>query len=89
LVYSRDRGKTKEEMVSAIKVQNVVDTTGCGDSFAGGLGFALMHKPKDYVGAARFGNALGALRTQGKTFGVFKPLAEIKKIIELGYIRPN
>ena len=89
LVYYRERGKTKEEMVPAIKVQNVVDTTGCGDSFAGGVGYGLMHKPKDYVGAAKFGNALGALRTQGKTFGVFKPLAETKKIIELGYIRPN
>lgn len=89
LVFYRERGKTKEEMVPAIKVQNVVDTTGCGDSFAGGIGFGLMHKPKDYVGAAKFGNALGALRTQGKTFGVFKPLAETKKIIELGYIRPN
>jgi adenosine kinase len=46
-------------------------------------------KPKDYVGAARFGNALGALRTQGKTFAVFKSLAETRKIIELGYIRQN
>jgi len=89
LVYYKDRGKTKEEMVPAIKVENVIDTTGCGDSFAGGVGFGLMQKPKDYAGAAKFGNALGALRTQGKTFGVFKPLEETKKIIELGYIRPN
>ena len=89
LVYYKDRGKTKEEMVPAIKVENVIDTTGCGDSFAGGVGFGLLQKPKDYAGAAEFGNALGALRTQGKTFGVFKPLEETKKIIELGYIRPN
>ena len=89
LVYFRDRGKTKEEMVPAIKVENVIDTTGCGDSFAGGVGYGLMQKPKDYAGAAKFGNVLGALRTQGKTFGVFKPLEETKKIIEQGYIRPN
>ena len=51
--------------------------------------WGLVQKPKDYVGAARFGNALGALRTQGKTFGVFKPLSEIKKIIQQGVLRPN
>ena len=89
LVYYKERGKTKEEMVAAVKVENVIDTTGCGDSFAGGIGFGLTLNPKDYVGAAKFGNALGALRTQGKTFAVFKSLAETKKIIELGYIRPN
>jgi hypothetical protein len=89
LVYYKDRKKLVEEMVPAIKVQNVVDTTGCGDSFAGGVGFGLVHKPKDYVGAAKFGNALGALRTQGKTFGVFKPLSEIKRIIQQGFLRPN
>lgn len=89
LVYYRELGKLKEEIVAAIKVQKVIDTTGCGDSFAGGAGFGLMHKPKDYTGAAKFGNALGALRTQGKTFAVFKPLEETRRIIELGYIQSN
>ncbi len=87
LVYFYERGKLREEMVPAVRVENVIDTTGCGDSFAGGVGFGLMHKPTDYIGAARFGNALGALRTQGKTFAVFRTLEETKKIIELGYIR--
>src|SRR6188768_3242265 len=68
LVYFKERGKLVEEMVPAIKVDQVVDTTGCGDSFAGGLGYGLLQKPKDYIGAARFGNALGAMSTQGKTF---------------------
>jgi hypothetical protein len=89
LVYYRDRKQLIEEMVPAIKVKNVIDTTGCGDSFAGGVGFGLLQKPKDYVGAARFGNALGALRTQGKTFGVFKPLSEIKRIVQRGFLTPN
>ena len=48
-----------------------------------------MQKPKDYIGAARYGNALGALRTQGKTFAVFKSLEETKKIMEQGYIRSS
>jgi hypothetical protein len=85
LVYYKVRGKLKEEMVPAVKVENVVDTTGCGDSFAGGIGFGLLQNPADYVGAARYGNALGALRTQGKTFAVFKSLEETNKIIQATY----
>jgi len=89
LVYYMEKGKLKEELVPPIKVDTVIDTTGCGDSFAGGVGYGLMQKPKDYIGAARFGNALGALRTQGKTFAVFKSLSETEKIIKQGYIRAN
>ena len=70
----------------AVKVNNVIDTTGCGDSFAGGIGYGLMENPTDYIGAAGFGNALGALRTQGKTFAVFKSLEETKEIIKQGFI---
>ena len=70
----------------AIKVDHVIDTTGCGDSFAGGVGYGLLQNPEDYVGAAHFGNALGALRTQGKTFDVFKSLAETKVIIRQGHL---
>jgi adenosine kinase len=85
LVYYKDRGKIIEEMVPAVKVENVIDTTGCGDSFAGGVGFGLLQKPRDYIGAARYGNALGALRTQGKTFAVFKSLEETNQIIKQAY----
>jgi adenosine kinase len=45
-----------------------------------------MENPTDYVAAAGFGNALGALRTQGKTFAVFKPLDETREIIKQGFI---
>ncbi len=86
LVYYRKSKKTVEEMVPAIKVNQVVDTTGCGDSFAGGVGFGLMHKPKNYIGAAKYGNALGALRTQGKTFDVFKTQKETDLIIKQGHV---
>jgi sugar/nucleoside kinase (ribokinase family) len=88
LVYFKKKGKVEEEMVPAIKVSHVVDTTGCGDSFAGGLGFGLLKKTGDYINAARYGNALGALRTQGKSFAVFKPQAETEKIMRDGAIKP-
>jgi len=85
LVYYKERRNVIEEMVPAVKVANVIDTTGCGDSFAGGLGFGLLQKSRDYIGAARYGNALGALRTQGKTFAVFKSLKETNQIIRATY----
>jgi sugar/nucleoside kinase (ribokinase family) len=85
MTYFKNRGKIVEEMVPAVKVEHVVDTTGCGDSFAGGLGFGLLQNPKDYVTAAKYGNALGALRTQGKTFNVFKSLEETDRIIHETY----
>ena len=86
LVYFKERGKIIEEMVPAVKVENVIDTTGCGDSFAGGVGFGLLQKTRDYIGAARYGNALGALRTQGKTFAVFKSLEETNQLIRETYL---
>ena len=85
LVYYKVRGKIKEEMVPAVKVAKVIDTTGCGDSFAGGIGFGLLQNPGDYINAVRYGNALGALRTQGKTFAVFKSLADTDKLIQETY----
>jgi len=85
LAYFKVGEKIVEEMIPAVKVDQVIDTTGCGDSFAGGIGFELLQKPKDYVGAARYGNTLGALRTQGKTFSVFKSLSETNRIIKTTY----
>jgi len=35
-----------------------------------------MQKPSDYIAAARYGNALGALRTQGKTLMFLNRLAK-------------
>jgi adenosine kinase len=85
MVFYRSGGKLREVMVPAVPVNHVIDTTGCGDSFAGGLGFGLLQDPKDYVRAVQYGNTLGALRTQGKTFAVFKSLADTDRIIEQTY----
>jgi sugar/nucleoside kinase (ribokinase family) len=85
MIYQQKRGQVVAEMIPAVKVQNVIDTTGCGDSFAGGVGFGLLQDSKDYIKAVQYGNTLGALRTQGKTFAVFKSLAETDKIIQETY----
>ncbi|MCU0356903.1 MAG: carbohydrate kinase family protein [Cyclobacteriaceae bacterium] len=81
LAYYRENGTTTEVMVPAVKVDQVIDTTGCGDSFAGGLGYGLTQNAHAYQKAAQYANAFGALRTQGKTFSVFKPLAEVEAIL--------
>lgn len=85
MVYYNRGGTLQETLVPAVPVDHVIDTTGCGDSFAGGLGFGLLQDPRDYISAARYGNTLGALRTQGKTFAVFKSLEETNQIIERTY----
>lgn len=84
MVYYEQNGIAKETHVPAIKVSHVVDTTGCGDSFAGGLTYGLLASG-NYIKAAQYANAFGAQRTQGKTFEVFKSLAETEKIIDEHY----
>jgi adenosine kinase len=86
-VFFKKNGELHQELVKAIWVEHVVDTTGCGDSFAGGLGFGLLGDPEDYIRAVKYANALGAQRTQGRTFDVFKSLAETDAMISENYDR--
>jgi sugar/nucleoside kinase (ribokinase family) len=85
MMFFKTGRSIQEILVPAVPVDHVIDTTGCGDSFAGGIGFGLLQNPNDYIRAAQYGNALGALRTQGKTFAVFKSLEETDRIIERTY----
>ena len=84
-VFTREDGVTKGTLVPSVKVDQVVDTTGCGDSFAGGLGYGLLEDDWDYYRAARFANALGAQRSQGTTFDVFKSREETEQQIIENY----
>ncbi len=85
MVYSLENGVLKQELVPSVPVDHVVDTTGCGDSFAGGVAFGLLMDDQDTIRAAQYGNAMGAQRTQGKTFDVFKSLEETNLILERVY----
>ena len=80
-VFYKMDNEIHHEIVQSIWVDHVVDTTGCGDSFAGGLGFGLLENPTDYIKAAKYANALGAQRTQGRTFEVFKSKEETDQMI--------
>jgi adenosine kinase len=83
-IYSKHHGEIKKDFVKSVPVNYVIDTTGCGDSFAGGLafGFTLYDDP---IKAAHYANTWGALRTQGKGFDVFKSLKETDEIISNNY----
>ncbi len=84
-VFYKKNGELRQELVSAIRVEHVVDTTGCGDSFAGGLGYGLLADPSDFIRAVHYANALGAQRTQGRTFDVFKSRKETDAMIAANY----
>ncbi|MGS2726698.1 carbohydrate kinase family protein [Psychroserpens sp. BH13MA-6] len=84
-IYSKnDDGSMSKSFVKSVPVNHVVDTTGCGDSFAGGLAFGFTVN-NDATKAAHYANALGAMRTQGKGFDVFKSLDETNAIIDKHY----
>lgn len=85
MVYTLKDGVFTEELVPSVKVGKVIDTTGCGDSFAGGVAYGMLRNRHNFVKAAQYGNVLGAQRTQGKTFEVFKSLAETDATIKANY----
>lgn len=89
LVYTVENGRLREDWVKSIPVTHVIDTTGCGDSFAGGLAYGLLKHQFDYISAAQYANAMGAQRTQGKTFEVFKPIQITEKMISEFYSKPD
>jgi adenosine kinase len=85
MVFTLVNGALNQQLVPSIPVDHVVDTTGCGDSFAGGIAFSLLLAPDDHIKAAQYGNAMGAQRTQGKTFDVFKSREETVAILNKHY----
>ena len=83
-LYFEEDGEIKEHLIEGIHVDKVIDTTGCGDSFAAGFVFGTL-ATGSYVKGAQYANALGALRTQGSSFDVFLPYEETKQLVERTY----
>ncbi len=81
VAYTKVNGQLIDKKIDSIKVDEVVDTTGCGDSFAGGLGFGLINNPNNIESAVKYANAMGSQRTRGRTFDVFKSREETEKMI--------
>ncbi|MDP5220228.1 carbohydrate kinase family protein [Ruegeria sp. 2205SS24-7] len=79
-----DNGKMREHLVKRVLVEDVVDTTGCGDSFAGGLAFGYL-KTRDFVKACQFGNCAGAQRCSSSELDVYKSLDETERQIAETY----
>ncbi|PTX44757.1 adenosine kinase [Christiangramia gaetbulicola] len=84
VAYTHKNGEINTEFIPSVPVDEVIDTTGCGDSFAGGLAYGFAYH-NDPIIAAQYANTLGAMRTQGKTYEVFKDLKETEKIIRENY----
>jgi sugar/nucleoside kinase (ribokinase family) len=85
VVFYRDAyGGVIEEFVDPVRVERVVDTTGAGDSFAGGLAYGyLAHQ--NYVVACQYGNAMGAQRCTGAELDVYLPRKETDQQILATY----
>ena len=85
VIYFRDApDKMREHFIKRVPVENVVDTTGCGDSFAAGLAFGYL-KTKNYVKACQYGNAVGAQRCAGSELAIYRSLAGTEQQIAETY----
>lgn len=82
--FKNDSGRMEEHFVKRIHVDQVVDTTGCGDSFAGGLAFGYL-KTRSYIQACYFGNAAGAQRCTSTDLAVYWNLEETESQITTIY----
>jgi sugar/nucleoside kinase (ribokinase family) len=85
VAFFRDgSGGVAERFVDRIEVEHVVDTTGAGDSFAGGLAYGYLAY-QDYVVACQYGNAMGAQRCTGTDLNVYLSREETERQILAAY----
>lgn len=82
--FPGEDGAVVERLVPRIVIPEVVDTTGCGDSFAAGMAFGHLEFG-DFVAAARYGNAMGAQRASGSDLDVYLDLAATTAQVHAAY----
>lgn len=82
--YRDGSGGVAAEFVDRIKVERVVDTTGAGDSFAGGLAYGYLAY-RDYVVACQYGNAMGAQRVAGSELDIYLSREGTERQIRAAY----
>lgn len=82
--YRGGDGEVTEELVDPIPVDQVVDTTGAGDSFAAGLAYGYLAY-RDYVVGCQYGNAMGAQRCAGAELDAYLPRKETERQILATY----
>jgi sugar/nucleoside kinase (ribokinase family) len=83
-IFRDGSGGIAEEFIDRIEVDHVVDTTGAGDSFAGGLAYGYLAY-RDYVVACQYGNAMGAQRVAGTDLSVYLSREETERQILAAY----
>ncbi len=84
LYFKNANDQIEEHFIKRVQVDQVVDTTGCGDSFAGGLAFGYL-KTRNYVKACYYGNAMGAQRCTGTKLNIYKNIEETEQQIAVTY----
>lgn len=82
--FKNTDGKIREHLVKRVLVDPVIDTTGCGDSFAGGLAYGFL-KTQDYVKACQYGNCAGAFRCGSTDLDVYGTIQDAEAQIEETY----
>jgi hypothetical protein len=82
--YRDGSGEVAGEFLDRIEVERVVDTTGAGDSFAGGLAYGYLAY-RDYIVACQYGNAMGAQRCSGTDLNVYLSREDTERQIRAAY----
>ncbi|MGE3289153.1 MAG: carbohydrate kinase family protein [Pseudonocardia sp.] len=84
LYFTGADGILQEQVVPRVPIPAVVDTTGCGDSFAAGMAFGYLQFA-DLVAAAQYGNAMGAQRASGADLSVYRDLEATTSQVRAAY----
>ena len=77
-------GLVVERLIDPPNALAVVDTTGCGNSFAAGMAYGYFAH-EDIAEAARYGNAMGAQRGMATELTGYLPLRETERQISETY----